>query len=60
MAHNVSFDATSRVSVVPASQKDVETNTSSDIATTQSLKWWQKFFVFYNAPITKFWGNVVS
>ena len=57
---NDAFDASSRVSIVPASEKDVETNTSSENATTPPLKWWEKFSAFYTAPITKFWGNVVS
>eukprot|EP00794_Sanderia_malayensis_P009473 gene9473-10461_t len=44
---------------VGASQKDTYTLRSQDIG-YDSLKWWQKVFAFYSAPITKFWGNVLS
>lgn len=54
-----SFD-TSHLSGLAESQRDVETITSSEILKSHSLKWWEKYIGFYTAPITKFWGNVVS
>ena len=60
MADNHSFDISSHMSIMAASQKDIETNASSEIVKQQSLKWWEKLLGFYKAPITKFWGNVVS
>ena len=54
MAYNVSFDASSLVSAVATSQRDVEK------VKIMPLKRWQKFVSFHRAPITKFWTNVVS
>jgi len=59
MAYSRSFDASSQMSILAESQRDVETNASSEIKTFP-LKWWEKFLGFYRAPITKFWGNVLS
>ena len=60
MTDTYSFDVSSHMSILAASQKDVETNASLEIVKRQSLKWWEKVIGFYKAPITKFWGNVVS
>ena len=60
MAYSRSFDVSSQMSILAESQRDVETNASSEIVKTYPLKWWEKFLGFYRAPITKFWGNVVS
>ena len=57
MAYSRSF---SQVPFLIESQKDIETNESSEVDKTYPLKWREKFHGFYTAPITKFWGNVVS
>ena len=52
--------SSSQVPFLIESQKDIETNESSEVDKTYQLKWREKFHGFYTAPITKFWGNVVS
>eukprot|EP00794_Sanderia_malayensis_P009478 gene9478-10468_t len=46
--------------LVVKSSLAVATPKSENSKPDRALKWWEKIWEFYSAPITKFWGNVLS